>query len=139
VAFGLYRCDEGCERVAPLTGGYGTRGEAVEISLPLQALGVGPGAAIGGLRAFALAAMEGQQLEVLDEVPLGGATIPVASVEAGIAPAGSPPEAVASWSAVGAAVDGHFAGAIPAPDGPHRLWVRACVGDRCGATPLEIA
>lgn len=50
--FGLFSCDEVCEEIATLKGGFGTVGENVVVSVPLHALGAERGETIGDVRVF---------------------------------------------------------------------------------------
>lgn len=55
-SFGLYRATSvGWTRVADLSGGYGTTGNAVVVAVPLRLIGAANGARLSGLRAFAQA------------------------------------------------------------------------------------
>lgn len=50
--FGLFDCTASCTKVADLRGGYGTTGERVVFSLPLEEIGLGNGGKLKNIEAF---------------------------------------------------------------------------------------
>lgn len=72
--FGLFDCTRGpaCRKVADLTGGFGTTGERIVMSLPLDKLGLSGGGELRRVFAFsALGDYHAGALELLDLVALG--------------------------------------------------------------------
>jgi Tol biopolymer transport system component len=140
-SFGLYRCDPDCTEQARLSGGIGTTGHEVLISIPISALGAQEEAGVEEVRAFtALGEAAPGDLVIIDEVDLPDAVLPAARVELGIAPADTPEEEVA-FTTQAEVVDGHFAGTLDVssvPSGAHRVWGRACLGQRCGTRSVAV-
>lgn len=136
--FGLFRCSPACSRVAELTGGDATVGDAVVISVDTEMLG-GDGATVD-LRQVWVAAGEANTgpLEVLDEVGLSSVTLPATTVQLGSAPAGTPAADVAFGAAVDVS-DGRFASSVIRGSGPREIWARACLGDQCSSTKVALA
>lgn len=133
--YALFRCDAGCVEVARLAGSVGTTGPDVLVSVPHAVLGTGPGSPLTGIRAYtAVGELETGSQRVLDVVALPDVSIPRASVELGIAPAGAGEDGVA-FDVVAGLERGTFAGSIGTgglSPGDYEVWARACLGAECG-------
>lgn len=141
--FALYRCDPGCTEVQRLAGGLGTTGNAVQVSVPLEVLGLSGGADLGDLRAFtAMGEIDAGPVAELDSLSLGSAAVPAFGVSLGMTPEGIPEEQVEYSGEAGVAA-GSFEGTIETtglPAGSYDVWTRACVGEVCmaGSSPLAL-
>lgn len=72
-SFVLLRCDAGpaCSKIADLRGGYGTTGERLVFSLPLEELGLQDGGSLSDVEAFsALGGLQIGSLRVLDTISM---------------------------------------------------------------------
>jgi Tol biopolymer transport system component len=135
-AFGLFQCTEQvCTLVSSLTGGYGTTGERVVVSIPLSVLSPGgkplaEGAVLTSMRSFtALGSFASGAQTLLDQVNLTSApsvTIPGRSVTVS---AGS--------SSVRAKLNnGSFSATLPlsAVRNAGSVRVKVCLGKECRTT-----
>lgn len=140
--FSLYRCDPACTKQASLTGGIGTSGTNVLVSVPLSTLGVQEGSTLGEIAAFsALGEEVPGTLMMLDQADLTATAIPVRQVSLGIARTGTPEEEV-TFDTEAAITDGAFSGTLDVGSlspGDYEVWARACLGDACGAAVKTIA
>ncbi len=138
-AFAHYRCEASCVKVGDLAGGYGTGGNHVTIAIPLSAIGASEGTVLTGVRAFTAVGEEATGgLVPLDEVTLGGATIPARSVRLGLAPEGTP-EGEVAFDTAATLQGGVFAGTLPKPGGGSlELWARTCLGLECAASRISL-
>lgn len=139
--FALYRCDAECVEVARLAGGMGTTGSEVRVSIPTAAIGATAGTVLDELRAFtALGEASPGAVRALDEARLPDALIPAVAVSVGLAPAGTPENAI-EFDITASLNDGAFNASVDlsghAP-GERDLWTRACVGQVCGAIRVPI-
>jgi Tol biopolymer transport system component len=139
--FELHRCDPVCVQQQTLSGGFGTTGDEITVSLPRQVLGAPAGAALAQLRAFTTdVASTGARI---DELALSDVVIPTSTVQVGIAPAGSA-EADVEFSTVATGTSPReFATAVDVSSlsaGRYEVWGRACLADTCGArrVPVQI-
>jgi hypothetical protein len=136
----LYRCAPDCTEHALLTGSFGTTGEQVLVSVPLDVLDATETTALTDLRAFtALGDAAPGVLHVLDEVVLASSVVPASRVELGIAPASTTEDEV-DFTVEAALLAGEFSGTIPTvglSPGSYRVWTRACLGDVCGPAAFE--
>ena len=132
----LYRCDLVCTEQAALTGGIGTTGTSVSVSVPLSALGAQEGSALTEIVAFAgLGDGAPGALVMLDQADLPATTIPARSVTLGIAPTGTP-EAQVAFDTQAEIAGGSFSGTLDVGSfspGDFEVWVRACLGSWCEA------
>lgn len=139
--FGLYECTPICTETAKLAGGIGTTGPEVRVAVPLEALGAEGGAELTDVEAStALGEATPGALEILDDVDLPDAVLPISKVELGIAPPAAPPAQV-PFSAEADLVEGEFSATLSLsslPGGEHRLWARACLAETCGATSVPV-
>jgi Tol biopolymer transport system component len=139
--FALYECDAVCTETSRLSGGIGTTGAEVSISVPLEAIGAEEGAALGDVQASAaLGEATPGALQVLDQVDLPDASIPVPQVALGIAPPSAPSSSV-PFSVQADLVDGRLSGTLDPsshPAGPYRVWARACLAERCGVDAVPV-
>lgn len=133
---GLYRCASSCSKVASVTGGIGTAGEVVRVSVPVGLLG-GEGATLGLRKAYAAfgETTTGLMHEV-DQVGLTTGKIPAATLAVAVAPAGSP-AGDADFSAV-PVENGRFQGVLERGSGPRKVWVRVCVGSVCSFDSVSV-
>lgn len=133
----LFRCTTVCAAVSQLPGGIGTTGEEVRAAVPLASVGLSEGAAISSVEASTgLADPSGSQVQELDQMAVPDSVLPMRRVEVGVAPAGTPGEAVVfdrAASVAGGDFTGMRPGAIPPGD---RVWVRACLGSLCGISSV---
>ena len=134
--FALYRCEVACIEHARLSGGIGTSGSEVLVSLPLDSLDAPVEGSLTEVRAFAALGEGGPgALVALDEVELPDASLSAPRVQIGIAPRGAPQSDVA-FDTEAALSDGVFSGTMqtfPPASGDHEIWARACLGQACGA------
>jgi uncharacterized repeat protein (TIGR01451 family) len=141
--FALYRCETTCVELTRLGGGVGTTGNGVLVSIPISALGVTESDRLTLVRAFAgLGDAAVGVAEELDQVALPDAELPRSGVGLGVAPAGTPENAV-QFGTPAALVDGAFTGTLDLSSlepGEYEAWARACLGTACatGSTPLSI-
>jgi hypothetical protein len=138
--FELYRCDPVCIQQRSLSGGFGTTGNAVTVSLPREALGAPAQAALTQLRAFTtdVASSTGARI---DEIVLDDVTVPARTIEVGVAAAGTPQAEVDFASVPGDGASGAFEGAVETaslPAGRYDVWARACLQPTCGATSVPV-
>jgi Tol biopolymer transport system component len=135
--FELYRCEALCLRQDSLTGGYGTTGDEVLISVPAGALGATAGSPVTGVRAFT-----SQAGIAMDAVVLPDAAVPTRSLALGIAPAGTPVDQVAFVDRSDALAGDDFASDLDvsalAP-GDYDVWAQACLGNTCGTASVPQA
>lgn len=134
--FTLHACAAECVEVARLSGGIGTTGTEVRVSLPLQALGTEEGAELAGIEATA----ERIGGVIRDTLSLPDALIPISRVELGIGPA-SMSETDVDFTEGAELAEGRFSGALDASSlapGAYRVWARACLGKACGADSVEV-
>lgn len=79
-AFGLFSCPPGellCFEVADLKGGFGTTGERIVFSVPLDDLGIEDGSMISDVTAFtAIGTFMSSEAEVIDEATIGSGVGP---------------------------------------------------------------
>ena len=69
--FGLFDCTDACTQVAELRGGYGTTGERVVLSLPLEEIGLEEGGRLSDVEAFSgMGAFHTGAAKILDRVML---------------------------------------------------------------------
>ncbi len=138
--FALYNCQTApaCTQVATLSGSMGTAGSVVTASVPLSALGANEGSALSGLDAYtSLGSAASGPTAVLDDVVLPATVIPIHSVLAGIAPAGTP-QANVPFITQAALTNGNFSGNLPPINaGNYDVWAKACLGSTCGA-PVSV-
>lgn len=133
--FALHRCEIVCLETARLSGGYGSTGDEIRVSVPLQALGLAVGGELQQVRAFAgIGEAAAGAVQELDTLSLPDATITAPRVEVGLAMAGTPPSEVTFDHPVQLTA-GLFSTTIPIPagaaPGPWRVWARACLGSSC--------
>jgi Tol biopolymer transport system component len=129
--FGLYRCDVVCEEVAAASGGYGTAGVEVTVSIPLTALDVNEGAALQAVSASTSVGVPNLgSISEIDAVPLGEVTIPVRRL-------------TLSLGATQIEVPftrGAFSARIPGEqfEGPQQLVATACFSESCGSDTRQV-
>ena len=132
--FGLYRCAPLCLEVTRLSGGIGTTGREVRVSLPLASLEAQEGSALTAIAAStALGEASTGSIMSLDEVVLANVVIPVTQVSLGVAPVSVPMDRVVFTQALPTS-DGRFSETIAAgslADGDYHVWARVCVGNTC--------
>lgn len=132
-AFELYDCSSICERIATLSGSYGTTGDEVWVSVPLQAIGAQEGDPLTALGAFT--ATGGAVPH--DEIVLGDVQIPLRRLDVGIAPAGSSERDVVFSDASGRLdATSRFDLLLETSDlqsGDYEVWIRGCLGNVCGS------
>lgn len=139
--FALYRCAPLCSEVQRLTGSVGESGHEVLISIPLAALGGGPGVSLTGVEALTTRKVDATGAFLFfDRVTLPDGAVALPSVWLGIAPAGT---AVADVPFVTSASlsGGDFAGALDASSlapGDYDVWARGCLGTSCGAASTGV-
>ncbi len=136
--FALYRCDAVCTETARLSGGLGTSGMEVSVSVPLASLDAAEGSVLSDLEVFTGLGEAGSgAIARLDEAALPDVAIPMREVSIGIADASSAQDEVTLQKAALSA--GGFTGTLPDP-GPeeHLLWVRACLGTVCDSSARRI-
>lgn len=133
--FTLYKCEVVCLDTASLSGGLGTSGNGMLVSVPLSAFEAEDEVAITAIEAFTSI---GSALR-LDAVTLSDAVISEPVVDLGIAPHTTPEGEVVYTSSTDL-VDGHFSATLDlsslAP-GDYSLWARGCLVDSCGSRPVS--
>jgi Tol biopolymer transport system component len=132
--FGLYRCEPTCAHDTRLSGGLGTTGDEVLISVPLSAIDAEEGAALSAIKAFtAVGEAELGTVKTLDEAVLPNAGIPARSVSLGIGSLAIPIDQIALI--VGTVLQGgDFHGLVDLSFEAvrnHLVRARACLGERC--------
>ena len=141
--FALYRCDTTCTEQTILSGGLGTTGLEVLVSMPLSVLSAQEGASLTRIQAFtALADDAAGAPATFDQANLPDATIPNHQVLLGIAPEGTPKDAV-SFDNTASLTNGNFLATIDVSalaTGAYDVWAEACLGQTCSATsaPVQI-
>jgi Tol biopolymer transport system component len=136
--FGLFECAPACTPVGTLQGSYGTTGNEVQLSIPLDL--VDGGSSLTALRAFTATA----GLVTQDEIALGSAEIPASRLSVAIAPEGTANEDI-DFQEFDAALTPNGDFRIPLDisalqRGSYEVWVKGCLGSQCGALsrPLSI-
>ncbi|HYH27952.1 MAG TPA: hypothetical protein VEA19_04140, partial [Actinomycetota bacterium] len=128
--FALYRCEVACVEAARLAGGYGERGEEINVTVPLTALGVNEGSTLGSTRVAAGLGEGGTGVaQAFDTIELGSLTIPRTEVQVSISGQGPPQELVVPLT------DGRFEASFDRsgfPAGRYDVVARACLGQECG-------
>ncbi len=140
--FALYQCSGPvCTQVGTLTGGFETMADEVRVSVPFQALGASEGASVTGLRAFAAVGnIVSGPAEIVDQVNLADTTIPMRTVNLGIAPVGTDVTQV-NFSTPATLTNGSFSGSVDVSSlatGTYNLWAQACLGTQCGAASVPV-
>jgi hypothetical protein len=134
--FALYTCEDVCLETTPLTGGLGTTGDEVLVSVPLDSLGAEEGAAVTDIEAWtALGDATVGAVVRIDEAELPAATISTPRVELGVAPISTPEEDVV-YTTEADLVDGRFSATLDISAlaaGDYLLWARGCLATTCGA------
>ncbi len=141
----LVRCDVVCVTVAPLAGGYGTRGEEVSVSLPVSMVPSLRSDGISDVLAFTALADPGPaaadvRAHLLDSTELPSTPLPSPTLEVGIAAAGVDDEGEVAFEPVAIDADGRFAWSVAKstlPDGEYHVWARACHGTSCDVVSSE--
>jgi Tol biopolymer transport system component len=132
--FALYECEVVCLETASLSGGLGTTGNEMLVSVPLAAFEAENEVAITAIEAFTSI---GSGLR-LDGITLSDAVISTPIVALGVAPTSTPEEDVAYTTATDL-VAGHFSAAMDVSSlapGDYLLWARGCLADSCGSHPI---
>lgn len=131
----LFRCDGACVPEASLKGGIGTTGASVRIGLPLSALSLHLGGSVMRISAFvAPGDLTGPRGAPIAELGLPAVDVPQPRIDLGVAPHGAPSDD-ARFVRQPYPTEGRFTGSTDLRSlgwGHHTLWIRACVGDRCG-------
>ncbi len=140
--FAVYWCTAVCLEEPGASGGIGTTGDEVLISVPLRSLGQPSGGPVSEIRAFtAIGDTDTGALATIDELALPDSAIPRLTVSLGIAPAGTPEGSVA-FDTDALINGGAFSGDVDTssvPPGDHDVWVRACLGQACGASSRSVS
>lgn len=132
--FELLRCETICTLVQTLSGGGGTAGDDVRLSVPLEVLPLPPGGALTGMRAFTATA---GSLVPLDSADVPGTAMGAATVHVDLLRDGT----VVRGPMVVVPAAGAFEAALPGglPAGDYTLRATACFGARCGTRSVPIS
>ncbi|MFN2545590.1 MAG: TolB family protein [Actinomycetota bacterium] len=140
----LLTCDSVCTPVGTLSGGFGTTGGSVLVSVPTSMVGAAPGSRIGPVHVQTAVGQGAGDTTVLDLVDLPAVTFPNLHVVLGIAPHGTPVSAVA-FDTPATLQGGTFSASMPtgsAAPGDDDVWVKACFGSLCAnpvSTPVHVS
>jgi len=140
--YDLYRCFTICEKVGePVSGGIGTAGDEVWISISVRGIGQPNGGPVSGIRAFtAIGEADSGALVPVDELALPDTAIPRLAVTLGVAPAGTPQSEVAFGPEEAIFGGGDFWGSVEGSSaGQPDVWARACLGQECGASRVPVS
>jgi len=134
--FALYRCAGlSCTQVAMLSGGLGTSGSEILVSVPLQTLGIAEGASLTALQGFTAAGdTAAGTVSGFDQISLPSAQIPLAAVLLGLASAAAP-ESQVHFNTVASLTNANFTAELETsglPGGDYRVWAKPCLGATCG-------
>lgn len=143
-AFSLHACEaEECTKIADLRGHLGGREAEVNVEVPYALLGLQGDTELTNLTARTMAGLPDGMGAVapLYEVALPDPTVPMPSLELGIADASASEEDVIYEH--GATLDeGHFTKTLDVSSlapGDYNVWAKACLGDECGARSVGVS
>ncbi|MFN2582670.1 MAG: hypothetical protein ABR498_08025 [Candidatus Dormibacteria bacterium] len=141
-SFGLLTCSSTvCSPGPMLTGGYGTQGTSIVVSVPLTALGLVETSAITSIHAFtALGTFAAGASATLDTVDLPDAILPAHTVALGSAATGTALGNVQFGAPVKIS-NGAFSAPLDVSalgSGAYDVWARACVGAECSTTSVPV-
>ena len=140
--FTLYRCPGDCTERGRASGGIGTSGSSVQMSVPLAALGAISGTKVRSIRAFVdVGDPDAGGVATADEVTLPNGTIRLPAVSLGIAPAVAARSAV-KFTVAGKLSNGRLSGNLDLSRleaGRYKVWTRTCLGSVCRFTSSRIA
>lgn len=130
--FTLLRCESGCSKVGDIEGGFGTSGDEIRMSLPLDAVNATPGTELIRVVGWSGVDEELTTDERFDEVNVPDIEIPPSTVQVAIAPSGAVEHEVQFDDPVMFA--GTFVREVDIADveaGEHAAWVKVCVSSAC--------
>lgn len=132
-AFDLFRCAPVCIPAGETPGSYGTTGDFIGLTVPLEAIGAAAGDPVTNVRAFASVGTSQSGGPPLDEVTLPGFELPSLLTSLGIAPVGTSADDVEFSEVASGQILDETLSLTDLPAGDHEVWARRCLGAICGS------